>query len=113
MVKVEIIYPLGPTSKVPGKILRQFLRDPLKTFTDIASKYGDISHFRLGNKNSYLINNPDYIEKILIYDHRIFKKGQRLQTAKRMLGEGLVTSEGKMHDNQKKVHSSVLYTKKD
>ncbi len=112
MVKVEIIYPPGPTSKVPGKILRQFLRDPLKTFTDIASKYGDISHFRLGNKNSYLINNPDYIEKILIYDHRIFKKGQRLQTAKRMLGEGLVTSEGKMHDNQKKFIHPFFIPKK-
>jgi len=101
MVKVEVVYPPGPSSKIPGKLLRQFLRDPLKTFTDIAAKYGDISHFKLGNKNSYLINNPDYIEKILIYDHRIFKKGQRLQTAKRMLGEGLVTSEGKIHDNQK------------
>jgi cytochrome P450 len=109
MVKVEIKYPPGPSSKVPGKILRQFLRDPLKTFTDVAREYGDISHFKLGNKNAYLINNPDYIEKILIYDHRIFKKGQRLQTAKRMLGEGLVTSEGKMHDNQKKfIHPFFL-----
>jgi hypothetical protein len=30
----------------------------------------------------YLINNPDYIEKVLIYDHRNFKKGKRLQAAK-------------------------------
>ena len=112
MVKAEITYPPGPSSKVPGKILHQFLRDPLKTFTDIATEYGDISHFRLGNKNSYLINNPDYIEKILIYDHRIFKKGQRLQTAKRMLGEGLVTSEGKMHDNQKRFIHPFFIPKK-
>ncbi|HKR73192.1 MAG TPA: cytochrome P450 [Candidatus Nitrosocosmicus sp.] len=112
MVKVEIVYPPGPSSKVPGKMLRQFLRDPLKTFFDIATEYGDISHFRLGKKDSYLINNPDYIEKILIYDHRIFKKGQRLQTAKRMLGEGLVTSEGKMHDNQKRFIHPFFIPKK-
>lgn len=109
MAKTEVKYPPGPSSKVPGKILRQFIRDPLKTFTDISKEYGDISHFKLGRQSVYLINNPDYIERILIYDHRIFKKGQRLQTAKRMLGEGLVTSEGAMHDNQKKfIHPFFL-----
>jgi hypothetical protein len=31
--------------------------------------------------------------EVLIYDHRDFKKGKRLQAAKALLGEGLVTSE--------------------
>jgi hypothetical protein len=37
-----------------------------------------ISYFKLGREHVYLINNPDYIEKILIYDHHNFKKGKRL-----------------------------------
>jgi hypothetical protein len=88
MSSVITKYPPGPTYKIPGKLTRQFIRDPIKTLTNIAGKYGDISYFKLGPKQHvYLINNPDYIEKVLIYDHRNFKKGKRLQTAKTILGE--------------------------
>ena len=95
--------PPGPSSRFPAKLLRKFLHDPLQTFTEIATEYGDISYFRLGRQHAYLLNNPDYIEKVLIYDHNNFKKGKRLQAAKRFLGEGLVTSEGQRHDSQKKI----------
>ena len=74
--------PPGPTHRIPGKLLRQFVRDHINSLSNIAREYGDISHFKLGREHVYLINNPDYIEKVLIYDHRNFKKGKRLQTAK-------------------------------
>ena len=78
MSNETIKYPPGPASKIPGKLIRQFLHDPIKTLTSIAQKYGDISHFKLGLKQHvYLINNPDYIEKVLIYDPRNFKKCKR------------------------------------
>ncbi|HEX5187278.1 MAG TPA: cytochrome P450 [Nitrososphaeraceae archaeon] len=108
----KIEYPSGPSSIFPAKILRKFIRDPLNTFTNIAKEYGDISHFKLARQHVYLLNNPDYIEKILIYDHHNFKKGKRLETAKRLLGEGLVTSEGEYHDNQKKMIHPFFLPKK-
>ena len=46
MVKVEIKYPPGPSSKVPGKILRQFLRDPLKPLLILQ---GNMVIFRISN----------------------------------------------------------------
>jgi cytochrome P450 len=98
-------FPPGPAHKIPGKLLRQFVRDPINTLSNIAREYGDISHFKLGREHVYLINNPDYIEKVLIYDHRNFKKGKRLQTAKAVLGEGLVTSEGDYHSRQRRLNS--------
>jgi hypothetical protein len=88
----KIEYPPGPSSILPTKILRKFIRDPLNTFNNIAKDYGDISHFKLSRQHVYLVNNPDYVEKILIYDHHNFKKGKRLETSKRLLGEGIVTS---------------------
>ena len=65
----------------------------------------------MGVQHVYLINNPDDIERILIYDHGNFKKGPRLQTAKRVLGEGLVTSEGETHRNQRKIIQPVFLPK--
>lgn len=105
-------YPPGPTYKIPGKLLRQFIRDPTNTLTNIARKYGDISYFKLGRQQHvYLINNPDYIEKVLIHDHRNFKKGKRLQTAKAILGEGLVTSEGEFHNSQRRLIQPIFHPK--
>jgi cytochrome P450 len=112
MSNVTIKYPPGPASKIPGKLIRQFLHDPIKTLTSIAQKYGDICHFKLGPKQHvYLINNPDYIEKVLIYNHRNFKKGKRLQTAKALLGEGLVTSEGELHSRQRRLIQPIFHQK--
>ena len=77
-------FPPGPTYKMPGKLLRQFIHDPINTLSTIAREYGDISYFKLGPEHVYLINNPDYIEKVLIYDHRNFKKG-KIEDNKRSL----------------------------
>ena len=104
-------FPPGPTYKMPGKLLRQFIHDPINTLSTIAREYGDISYFKLGPEHVYLINNPDYIEKVLIYDHRNFKKGKRLQTAKAILGEGLVTSEGDFHNRQRRLIQPIFHPK--
>jgi cytochrome P450 len=104
-------FPPGPTHKMPGKLLRQFIHDPINTLSDIAREYGDISYFRLGREYVYLINNPYHIEKVLIYDHRNFKKGKRLQTAKAVLGEGLVTSEGEFHNRQRRLIQPIFHPK--
>lgn len=104
-------FPPGPTYKMPGKLLRQFIHDPINTLSTIAREYGDISYFKLGPEHVYLINNPDYIEKVLIYDHRNFKKGKRLQTAKTILGEGLVTSEGDFHSRQRRLIQPIFHPK--
>ena len=96
-------YPPGPQSILPNKLLRKFMNDPIKTLMDIAHTYGDICHFKFGRQHIYLLNSPDYIEGILIRDHKNFIKSRGLQVSKRLLGEGLVTSEGEYHDRQRKL----------
>jgi cytochrome P450 len=96
-------YPPGPSSLLPSKLLRQFINNPIEMLMKIAYTYGDISHFKFGRQHVYLVNNPQYIENILIRDHQNFIKSRGLQVSKRILGEGLVTSEGEYHDKQKRI----------
>src|SRR5689334_12011907 len=99
----SIEYPPGPHSILPNKLLREFIHNPIKTLIDIAYTYGDIAHFKFGRQHVYLINNPSYIEDILIRNYENFIKSRGLQVSKRLLGEGLVTSEGEYHDRQRRI----------
>jgi cytochrome P450 len=97
-------YPPGPSSSIlPSKLLNQFMRDPISTLMNIAYQYGEISHFKFGRRHIYLVNNPEQIENILIRDHKNFIKSRGLQVSRRLLGEGLVTSEGEYHDRQRRI----------
>jgi cytochrome P450 len=98
-----IKYPPGPSSILPNKLLREFIHNPTETLTAIANEYGDIAHFKFGRQHVYLLNNPEFIENVLVKDYKNFKKSRGLQVSKRLLGEGLVTSEGEYHDRQRRI----------
>jgi cytochrome P450 len=107
----SILRPPGPAYTRPIKTLHQFIHNPIKILTSLAKEYGDISYIKLGRQNVYLINNPDFIEKILIHDHSNFTKGRRAQIAKSLLGEGLVTREGEYHRRQRRLIQPIFHPK--
>jgi cytochrome P450 len=72
-------------------------RDPLAFLTRIAREYGDVVRFRLGPVDIYLLNRPEFIRDLLVTDAAAFHKGRGLERAKRLLGEGLLTSEDPVH----------------
>jgi cytochrome P450 len=99
----KIQYPPGPHSILPNKLLREFIKNPIKTLMEIAYTYGDIAHFKFGRQHVYLLNNPQYIEDVLVRNYKNFIKSKGLQVSKRLLGEGLVTSEGEYHESQRRI----------
>ncbi len=49
----------------------------------------------------FFVNHPDYIRDVLVTYNSNFVKGRALQRAKRLLGQGLLTSEGDLHRRQR------------
>ena len=111
-MKNVIEFPPGPNYILPYRLVRKFLHDPLKLLTDISHTYGDIAHFKFGSQNVYFLNNPNYIEDILVTNYRKFIKSRGLQVSKRLLGNGLVTSEGEYHDLQRHLIQPTFYPKR-
>jgi len=94
--------PPGPRKKPLWGDLWDFRRDPIK-FLTVAKSYGDIVFLRLGNQDIYLLNHPDFIKEVLVNQPRNFHKGRGLQRSKRLLGEGLLTSEEDFHKRQRRL----------
>jgi cytochrome P450 len=112
IMKSVIEYPPGPTDILPYAMARKFLQDPLKTLINISRTYGNIAHFKFGRQNVYFINHPDYIEDVLVTNYKNFIKSKGLQVSKRLLGNGLVTSEGEYHDRQRHLIQPTFYPKR-
>jgi cytochrome P450 len=103
------LVPPGPTSWIPGGHFLAFRRDPLTFFTHTARTYGDVARFSFGSQVVYLVSHPDLIEDVLVTSAKKFQKGIALQRAKRLLGEGLLTSEGQLHLRQRRTIQPLFH----
>ena len=102
-------YPPGPRRIIPLAGLLAYRKGPLPFFQNLAAQYGDISYFRLGPQEAFFLNHPDYIKDVLVTNHQLFHKGLALQRAKRLLGEGLLTSEDEFHRRQKRLAQPAFH----
>jgi cytochrome P450 len=93
----------GPRARFPGHMMWQFLRRRLPLMVESAQRYGDIVLFKVGNERVYLFNHPDLVRDVLVTNQKNFTKSRALVRAKRVLGEGLLTSEGQFHLRQRRL----------
>jgi cytochrome P450 len=95
--------PPGPRRRIPGAYTLEFWRDPVGSLLEAAREYGDIVHWKFGGTDTYLVRDPEHIRRVLVTDQSAFMKGRALQETKRILGEGLLTSEGDLHERQRRL----------
>ncbi len=93
-----------PTVKADlfGGHFRSFRKNPT-AFLQKISRLGDVTTFKIGGVQAYLVNHPDLIRDLLVTNHSKFIKGRALQRAKTLLGEGLLTSEKEFHLRQRRM----------
>jgi cytochrome P450 len=97
----------GMTLRRPGGF-RRIRRDPLGFFESQAAR-GDAVAFRLGPQRVHLVSHPELVKEVLVVQAKAFMKGRVLQEAKRILGEGLLTSEGELHLRQRRLLQPLFH----
>jgi cytochrome P450 len=81
----------------------------LEFLTNVTRRYGDVARFTNGAQDYVILNHPDYIRDVLVTHNSDFMKGRGLQRAKRLLGEGLLTSEPPLHRRQRRLAQPAFH----
>ncbi len=92
-----------PSPRILGAYTLAFWRDPIGSLLTLARNDDDVVHWKFGGTDTYLLKDPEHIKRVLVTDHRAFMKGRALQVARRVLGNGLLTSEGEFHDRHRRL----------
>lgn len=100
---VAAALPPGPKLSAFEQLLYRPGRNPLEFFATVARTYGDLAAFRMGGETVFFVNDPQRVKDILVTHNRQFTKGRGLESAKRVLGQGLLTSEGPVHLRQRRL----------
>lgn len=103
------VRPPGPKGIPVIGNLRPFRDDPIAFLMACARNYGDVVQFNVGPQTVFLLNDPDLIRDVLVTHHRNFIKSRGLRRAKRLLGEGLLTSEGEFHRRQRRLAQPAFH----
>jgi cytochrome P450 len=100
--------PLMPGGqRVLGHAL-EFGRDPLALFQQ-ARAHGDVVRIRFGPFRVYVLNSPGAIRQALTGEARKLSKGLNFGRTKRLIGNGLVMSEGESHQRQRRLMQPAFH----
>lgn len=99
-------HPPGPTSKIPGLLYLSLRRDPLGFLQRAVRRFGDFVHLQIGPRHDCLVNDPEQIKKILLARSGYARSSAR--ALRRLLGQGLLTSDGEYHARQRKTIQPIF-----
>lgn len=103
--------PSGPKGHFLIGNLTQYRRDPLGFVTDCARRYGDIVRVQFLDARGYLLHHPSHIEHVLSTHSRDFIKPGlfRAYFLRRILGGGLLTSDGETWQSSRRLVQPVFH----
>jgi cytochrome P450 len=104
--------PPGPKGHLLGDNVREYARDPLGFLTGCAREYGDVVELRLMGQTLYLLSDPSLIEYVLVENNRNFTKTRILKRNRRLLGDGLLTSEDGFWRRQRRLAQPAFHRKR-
>jgi len=81
----------------------------LDFLSDCRRDFGNIVYFRFLAIPACLINDPVGIERVLVTDHQKFTKSMDYRALARVLGQGLLTSEGEFWKRQRRLVQPAFF----
>jgi cytochrome P450 len=103
------VAPPGPKLSRLSSLIYRPGRNPLEFFTNLARTHGDLVAYRMGGEHVFFVNTPHDIRGILVTSNGNFLKGRGLEGARRLLGRGLLTSEGALHLRQRRLMQPAFH----
>lgn len=104
----------APTIAAPTPGLSRFAvllgmrSDPIGLL-ERAARAGDVVFLPLPRFGAFLLNRPDLVWNVLATRSHDVTKGPTMQAAKRLLGEGLLTSERDVHRRQRRLIQPIFH----
>jgi cytochrome P450 len=108
-------YPDGPRVNIPLLIMGQMLPrlfplDPLGFGVEVARRYGDIAHYKVGPLHIYQLNHPDLIRQVVVEQPETFVKPKLMKRVFRpFAGDGLLTSDGAFWKRQRSLMQPAFH----
>jgi cytochrome P450 len=96
-------FPPGPKLSLLSTIIYRPGRNPLEFFTTLARTYGDLAYVRMGGEHLFVASDPAVIKDVLVTHNQNFHKSRGLERTRRLLGQGLLTSEDEFHLRQRRL----------
>ena len=104
--------PPGPSRAAALGLLPRMVRNRLEVMAWAVAEYGEAVRVPLGPKTLYLFNHPDHARHVLADNAANYTKGIGLTHARRVIGDGLLTSEGELWRKQRRVIQPVFQAKR-
>ncbi|MDP9051590.1 MAG: cytochrome P450 [Acidobacteriota bacterium] len=108
-----MIYNLPPGLKYPLHfyVNKPWVRlgEPILLFEYLHRTFGNIAHYRFMGTPIIFVNEPEYIQEILINQASSFVKERTVRRMKVLLGEGLITSDDPIHKRQRKIAAPAFH----
>jgi cytochrome P450 len=105
------LVPDGPKGNFLLGVMPEFNRDSLAFIERLARDYGDIVSTRFFYVPAYFLYHPDHIEQVLATNSRNFIKPLSFRTPffQRLVGNGLLTSEGDFWRRQRRLAQPAFH----
>ncbi len=98
--------PRGPLSGLP------LIRKPIPFIEKLFREYGDVVSARFLNFPVYIVAHPEGVKHVLQENHRNYTKSRDYVILARLLGQGLVTSEGSIWLAQRRLMQPMFHHQK-
>jgi cytochrome P450 len=99
----------GPSRRQSLRYWAQMLRDPLAAYIALRRDYGDAVRIPLTAKHAYfLLSRPEHAEHLLVAHQDRYVKAFTYRPLKALLGDGLLTSEGRTWQRHRRLVQPVF-----